>query len=343
MGRMMRCATFAAAVFAACSPRAIAEDIVIYKSGSDESGRSQSRGEIIDFTGEELKMRQTSGRESRIPADKIVEIRSEWTPQHTTGDSLFAAGKSAEALEQYAEAVRVEHRVWAKRKILARQVWCLRATNQQEQACAVFLSIFNNDSTTQYFDAIPLSWKTQQPGPALERQCKTWLAGESQPIEKLIAASWLFSTADRGAALDVLGLLTNDPDPRIAHLAEAQRWRAMTVVAKIDDVARWQKQIERMPKPLRAGPGYIVAQALSRLEQHEPAALAYMQVAIFFPHDRELAASSLHGAALELEQLGRTAEAVGLYREVTSGYADVPIAAESTGRLNALAKSADAE
>ena len=47
-------------------------------------------------------------------------------------------------------------------------------------------------------------------------------------------------------------------------------------------------------------------------------------------------ANSLHSAAGELEQLGRASEAVGLYREVVSEYADVAVAAEANGRLQAL-------
>lgn len=341
MNRTNRLSVVAITILAALSGQVNAEDTVIYKTGQDGSGRAQTRGEIVEFTGEDLRIRQTSGRQNLIPTEKVIEIRSPWTPQQTKGDTLFAEGKFSEAIEQYTEAVRIEHRIWAKRKILAKQVWCLRATKNFEQACVVFLSIVGNDPTTQYFDSIPLAWMTKQPNLNLERRAKTWLADDSEPVEQLIAASWLLSTGERGVALAALGRLANDRDPRIAHLASAQRWRTISVIAKPDDVDRWQKQVTRMPSALRAGPNFIVAQTLARQEQHEKAALAFMQVAIFFPNDRELVAASLHRAGLELEQLGREPEAVGLYREVASGYADVAVAAEATGRLEALTNGAE--
>ncbi len=318
-----------------------AVDIVTYTSGQDGKKQSKAHGEIIDYTGKSLTIVLAGDREQLIPTERVVEIKSAWTPQQTEGDKKYAEGKFDEALQQYEDSVRIEHRVWAKRLILSKHVWCLRATKKYELAAEKFLLIVGNDSTTQYFDCIPLAWKTQQPDAGFQRQAIKWLDAQDDAVTTLMGASWLLSTTHRPAALDALAQLGNDPDPRIAHLADAQRWRTEIVTAKPDEVGRWQKQIDRMPKSLRAGPHFIVAQALARQGQHELSAMTFMRTAIFFPNDRQLVAGSLHLAATELEQLGRTSEAVGLYREVANVYADVAVAAEATGRLESLTKAND--
>jgi len=317
-----------------------ADDVVVYSTSSNANKRSRATGEILDFTGEELTIRQVGGRENSIPTSRVIEVQSEWTPQQKKAEQLFHKHKFTEALAEYQEAARVEHRLWAKRGIFAQIDWCNRALGNLGQAATAWLSIYASDPTTQYFEAIPLAWQTVRPDVKSQEQASEWLSGNARDVERLIGASWLISSGQRNTAIAALRRLSSSSDPRIAHLADAQLWRTQIVTAKRDDVTKWQQQIDRMPEALRAGPYFVLGQVRSRLEQREPAALAFMRVPVFHQKDYQLVAASLHSAARELEQLGRSTEALGLYNEVASDYADAPIAAESAGRLKALSQGA---
>ncbi|MBW3597545.1 MAG: hypothetical protein KY475_09755, partial [Planctomycetes bacterium] len=101
---------------------AIAEDAVIVATGQDGQTRVRRTGEILDFTGQTLTLRTTTGAEAAIPADRVIDIETEWTAPHRRGDEFFAEDKFAEALEQYREAARQETRPWVRRRLLAQAV-----------------------------------------------------------------------------------------------------------------------------------------------------------------------------------------------------------------------------
>ncbi len=313
-----------------------AEDVVTLTSGRDGSSRTRATGVIVDWTGEELTLRLPSGRENTYPTSRVVDIQSQWTAEQKQADQLFVEGKFNEASVLYRRAFDADPRVWAKRRILSQIVWCSQAAGDTERACVEFLRLVASDPTTQYFDAIPLAWKPQQPTLSLEGRAKTWMSGDDGSVAALIGASWLLSTSARTSAIDTLQRLENDRDARIAHLAGAQLWRTQIVTAKAEEVADWQRQIELMPQSLRGGAYFTLGRALSRLKQHEKAALAFMRVPILYSSDRQLSADALNAAARELEELDRPSEAAGLYREVIVDYAGTAIAAEAKSRLDAI-------
>ena len=84
-------------------------------------------GEILDYTGRELRIRLSSGREAAIPADRVRRIETRWIAEHAAGDALREQGKFDEALDQYRAALGKESRLWVRRKNLAEMVWCLSA------------------------------------------------------------------------------------------------------------------------------------------------------------------------------------------------------------------------
>jgi tetratricopeptide (TPR) repeat protein len=318
-------------IAALCFTGFAAADTVIL---TGDSAQARLTGEILEYTGAELRLRQAGGRESVVPAERVARIEAVWTPEHQQGDALLAEGKFAEAVAQYGLALRAEKRQWAQRLILSRAVRCYAGLGQFEQAGKTFLIILAYDPATQYFDAVPLSWSSHQPSAALEAQASAWLEAASQPAAVLLGASWLLSTGKRGAAVAALKRLSTEAEPRVAALAKAQLWRTELVTATAEDLAGWHVAIERMPAALRAGPYLTLGRALARLGDGEQAALVLMRVPILYADDRALAAEALVAAADELNKLGRRGEALGLYREAASAHAGTPAAAEAQARLS---------
>lgn len=312
------------------------EDVVVFKVGQDGRGRSQMAGEILDYTGKELRLRTQSGREAVIPAERVVTIDSDWQQKQAAADDLLNQGESAKALDLYLAAVREQPRVWVRRRILAQCVRCYYELGKIEQAGAAFLIVLRSDPATQYFDAIPLSWTTQQPTASLQRQAASWLEDETTPAASLMGASWLLSSTQRAKAISKLQRLTTGADSRVALLAEAQLWRSKIVTATPQDVPRWQAVIDRMPSGLRGGPYYLLGQLLARHDLHEQAAVAYLRVPILYPQQRGLSAECLLASGEQLEKLGQTREALGLYRELISGYSATQAASEAQQRITDL-------
>lgn len=302
-----------------------AEDVVIVASGERGEGRVRRTGEILDYTGQTLLLRSESGVESSIPADRVLEVQSTWTPPHQRGDEQFIDAKFAEALEQYRAAVSQEKRGWVRRRLYAQAVWCYRHLNQPDLAAAVFLTLVTEDPTTPNYDAIPLTWTSAQPSGAFEKRLRTWLTSDQAPAN-LIAASWLLTTPQRTAAMEKLRSLTTHADHRVALLAEAQLWRAEQSTAELEDMTRWRQVIAKLPEPLRAGPYLVQGQTLSRLGDSRAAVLALLRVPVLYSTHRSLAAEALLAAGREAERLGRNEDAGQLYRELITQYPESDLA-----------------
>ena len=316
--------------------RVSAVDTITVATGQDGKGRSRITGQIIDYTGEALRLELPSGREQKIASERIVEVETTWQANHTAGDRLLVERKYGDALDRYRAALGQEQRRWAQRRILAQCVWCQQHLEQWGQAAETFLTIYRSDRATQYLPSIPLVWTAPHwLNDSLQASAASWLAAADSPAASLLGASWLLTTDRQAAAQEALRRLSTDRDARIAFLAEAQRWRTRVLTADRQEVDRWREWIRRMPDDLRPGPWFTLGLALARQGLHEQAALAHLRVPILYSSHRSLAAESLLAAGRELELLGQRDEAVGLYREVTAVHGGVA-AATARSRLENL-------
>lgn len=310
---------------------AAADDVVVIATGEDKSGRQKMKGRIVRYAGQELVLEQLSGREKSIPAESVVEIQTTWTEPHRSADALLAAGKFDEALKQYRLAMQEEKRRWAQQQIMSQMIWCYRGQGNIDTACETFIKLHGSDPPPKYFEAIPLSWRAQSPPARMAQLAREYL-GSSSSVAQLLGASWLLSTRN-AKVVDALRRLTNDPDRRIALLAEAQLWQSQIVTADDDQLQRWSRMLQRLPAGLRGGPYYTLGRGLAQRNHHEQAALTLMRVPIFYPQDRTLAADALLATALQLEKLDRPDQARTLYRELLTTYRASPAAAEAKIRL----------
>ncbi len=326
---------FAIVVLALTSIPIAAQDTVTIAAGN-EGGKTRIGGRILDYNGRELHMQVAGGLEKSFPTPKILRVETQYEPQHVQADVALAQGRFEEALALYQKAVKSEPRRWVRRKIIAQWVWCYRALGRADRACEAFLLLLRDDPDTPYFDCIPLAWLPRQPSAAMEQTARAWL-GRQEPAAVLLGASYLLTTNKRAGALTKLRKLTTASDTRIAQMALAQTWRATDAGADEQEIDAIQLAIERIPEPLRAGPYFVLGAALLGRQQWEQAALALMRVPILYPQHRLLAARSLVDVGRAMQRLGRTAEAVRLYRELLHTYAEQRQAvAEAESRLQAM-------
>jgi len=331
--------SFVLALLLGTGDRLLAADVVAVRS-ADGKRETRITGEIVDWLGPELILRRSSGREERIPSDRVLNVDATWNEAHVQAEGLRNVGDLAAALVLFNQAIRSEERAWVRRRLLARIVECNAETGQIEQAGETFAALIQSDPQTPDFAVIPLNWGTVRTTAGLESIAGRWLSAKSASV-KLLGASWLLSSAQRNQAVAALNRLASDPDARVAFLAKGQLWRTEVVTVTDASISKWQDVIRRMPEPLRAGPYFVVADALARREQPQQAALHWMRIPILYPQQRQLAAEALWGAANQLERIEQTPEALALYREIVSRHKDAPCAAQAEQRLLTAGKKAE--
>jgi tetratricopeptide (TPR) repeat protein len=321
-------------------PSADAQDAVITSSATDPAARVKKQGEIVDYTGEELTLKTTFGTTERIPAARVVEIKSSWTPAHDTALTARSEGRLDEAIEAFREARREEQRRWAQRLIMAELAGTYLEAGQIDAAGNQFLEIILSDPATIHFDVIPIAWRAAPPDVVLEARAGQWLASKKLPTARLLGASWLLSSGQRAAATAALDELAGSSDPRIAGMAQAQLWRTKLVTAKPDEISRWHAQLKKMPREVQAAGWFILGDLYARQNKPEQAAIAYLKTPLLFREQRAMAADALLAAGKQLEKMGQASQAVGLYRELVRDFAHLPVAAEAQSRLKELTPEA---
>jgi tetratricopeptide (TPR) repeat protein len=317
-----------------------AQDTVITSSASDPAARIKKQGEIVEYTGAELTLKTTFGTTERIPAARVVEIKSAWTPAHQTAIAARSKGRLEEAIEAFREAKREEMRPWAQRQIMAELSGTYLEAGQIDAAGNQFLEIVLADPATIHFDVIPIAWRAAPPDPVLEARAGQWLASKKLPAAQLLGASWLLSGGQRVAATATLEELTKSSDSRIAGLAQIQLWRTKLVTAKPEEISRWHAQLEKMPREIQAAGWYILGDLYARQTRSEQAAIAYLKVPLLFREQRAMAADALLAAGKQLEKMGEASQAAGMYRELVRDFAHLPAAAEAQTRLKELTPEA---
>ena len=324
-----------------------ADRVVVIRDGQPRT----LSGEILDYTGSELKLKTAAGREETIPGSQVKSVETQWSDEQMSADKKRESGDFQAALDEYRQAQTAEKRLWVKRRIAAWTVVCHRQLGDWRRATELFSTLHRNDPTTPYFDCIPLSWTPMEPDSNLNRWATGLLQEEKPAIETLIACSLLISLGDRSVAVAALEQLTlgkttqekrardKSSDERISQLAEAQLWRPRVVKANSADLELWRAAIERMPTNIRPGPWFVLGQGLSRQERRSESALAFLRGPIAQMPDRLLAAESFLAAGKELERMGRVEETATLYREIV---ADYPFSSAAREASQWLAKPAAA-
>jgi tetratricopeptide (TPR) repeat protein len=297
-----------------------AEDVVRLR-GPRGQGEQRVIGEVLEYTGEGLRIRRSSGREERYDAERVIEIQSDWNQPHQSAEQLLADRRPAEALPLLRQAMAEEQRNWVRRQLLARQVVAYRQAGELEQAVAAFAALVQSDPGTPHFSVIPLCWPNPLPSASLDARARGWLDHPSRAVQ-LLGASWSLTSPQRPAAIRTLQQLAESTDPRIAYLARCQLWRTELPTVTERNLIGWREVIQRMPSDLRAGPTLLLAQGLARTGQTTEAAIEFLRLPILYAEQFDLAAEGLWGAGQQLEAARQTDEAMTLYRELIADHPD---------------------
>jgi tetratricopeptide (TPR) repeat protein len=322
--------------------RVVAEDRVTVQP-SEVGSPIVVVGEIDEFNARRITIRVNSGVPLlSYPTDEVLNVSTHYGQQHLQGVSEFEAGHTGEARRLLEEALPREPRVWVQRELRAWLVRCALRDSDRRTAGIEFVEIVNSDAETRHWGVAPLVWAPESIGDSLREAAGNWLAARPDPVKLLGASILLLDPTFGEAARQELDRLTRSSNRYVVDLAKAQQWRLQLIHDELStyQISSWNERIDRMPKPLRGGPCYLLGRAYAGRGDLEQAAASFLWVPLVYGDDPLLSARASLEAANALERLGRTAESAALYGELVERYAWSPCAAEARSRLESQATRA---
>jgi tetratricopeptide (TPR) repeat protein len=288
----------------------MADDAVLLKGGN------RMVGEMIDYDDRGVRIQLTSGQQVFYPSRDIQSVETSRVEQHDQADIALERREYPQAIVLYRQALGTENRRWATVQIQTGLVRAYRQTGELDEAARLYFEIFAKRSDADIVSLAPIRWMEGQPcSDASIVAARGWLHDE-RPIARLLAASWLYTTAQRDDARTVLDELQT-VEQRIGWMARAQLWRLPKEPPPEDLLKRMQQSVEKIPSNLRAGPQFTLAAAEESGGRLDHAALAYLRVAYIDAPGSDLAAEALLRAARISREIGHEADAQKILIEIT--------------------------
>lgn len=318
---------FAAVYFAAAGwmnhDDLLAEDIVFLKRSAIQSGRTRFQGTIREFDSENLYLVTSDGRKQTINTQRIARVETADLSGRSSADRLFKSFKFEQANQAYQKAIAGEQRQWVKRELIAQQILCQSALEENEKAIGLFLALSAGKPNHRFFHVIPVTWQFR---PIIDSQKKVFdkmLSGN--PLEQFIAASWSLDQHSNTVAIKVLRQLAGRDDPdgmmtRVSQLAAFQVYRCEISSLSNKDLLRWRRAIEKMHRLDRAGPIWMAGNLMQNNENYLSAAAEFLKLPILYPEHYQLGAASLEAAAIALDRQGDRSAGNLVLRELANRY-----------------------
>ena len=321
-------------------------DKVILSPGGRSSTRVTLKGEILEYTGETLRIRLKVGEAAKeFSASDVIEIVTPQVSGHQAGLALFGMADFKGAAKAFLAAFEDEQRAWVKREILTYLIRCAMLEGDFVNATSKFSILVRSDPRTRSFSLIPLIWIRQTANPALKSQGETWLLDEKQPVAvRLMGASILLDDPQFGTTASVtLRDLAAQSDRRVGVLAACQQWRTRLATRKEinpTELKVWEQKLESLPEELRGGPHFLMGRAYVSRREFELGAVHLLWTPLVQPEDHFFAARATLEAADALATIGQLEEAARLYEETATRFANTPSSQEATSQLHELLKQA---
>lgn len=314
--------------------RTAAGDTVTIAPAAADGASFQVVGTIVDYRGDRILIERANGSQRTFPSLRVRNIKTTWPEAYDPARRSMQKRAWATAIAQLDAAARSEQRIWARRLILTDLMRSQMAAGRWEAAGELMILLNRSDPATPAWGEAPLAWFTAEyVRPATAER---WLADTNPAAARLLGASWLLATPQRGQAQTVLNSLANNGSPPIAGLAVAQLWRLSSNRVRENQIASWRQHLKKLPAELRAGPQHVLAQAYYRLARYDEAALVALESPLAGAAPRELSARGLVLAGQAVAKSGHAEEARRLWSEVRDDYADTRQHADVVSLLNGL-------
>ncbi|QEG24602.1 tetratricopeptide repeat protein [Mariniblastus fucicola] len=307
--------TLGIALLLACAscPNGFAQDVVYLKK-TNAPGESKRKGEIVNWVGDTISIKGKSGVKD-FDTDQLIRFETAWHGGYEDGKRLLEEYRYDAAVDQFASALESEPRAWMQNIVDAKLVECFLAKDDFGNAARHFLRVIDDDPQSRFRHLAPLVWTSSKPNRQQLQKAEVWLESR-EPMIAMLGASWMLADQSNKKAKQKMERLTRDFDPVVASLAKAQVWRLDSVAP---DAKRLELRIElvrSMPKEVRCGAWYLIAEAQSKSKQEDEAIVNFMRIPINDPQQGGLAAAALYQTAWLLKNTNREQQSQSLRNEL---------------------------
>lgn len=227
---------------------------------------------IVAFDDQQIRLvREGQGAETVMPAGRVLWIEpDEVSDFERNMISLFKQGEYARSLSGLPDALRSRPPVWRQQWLTMLSATSAWKSGKAEIALELVGQLDRRPLPAMVLAWLPIAWRNgAQPGVAITI-AKQRLQDSSSAV-RLVAASWLLSSPDRGQGVAIINELKQDPRVEIAQLAEILSWRTATPPQVGQSSRTWEKRIEALPMALQTGPSRLLANKLQASGQEDAA------------------------------------------------------------------------
>ncbi|MDF1745795.1 MAG: hypothetical protein P1V19_19000 [Gimesia sp.] len=278
---------------------------------------------ILNFTHSEIKVKLLpSGTVRTYPSSQIIKVHTPQTEHYQQGLKELKASQFSKAIESFSEALNIENRSWVRREILALMTKAALSQGDLLKAALRFQMMVENEPDSRHFELIPLDWTIRESISPVRNSAHRWLKMKDE-VKQLMGASILLTTPDyRAQAEAALRSLATSPNINVQQLARTQLWRIRLRAGDLNhlELQRWERNLNRVPKHLKAGPYYLLGTGYALLERHDQATASFLWAPLAYDSNPQLSAMANLKAADSLLALGQTANALRLYQETVVRY-----------------------
>ncbi len=221
------------------APRII-EHVGVVKTFDDKQFVATSRTDTVDTT---------------IAAARVLWIEPLDPPeQEANAVQLYLDGKYAAAVRPLLDAIGNAPPVWRQLWLSTSAAQSAMRSGRHKVSLELISQIDRRPLPPLVESQLPVAWQTQMGDAMAVAAAKERLTDSSSAV-RLVAASWLLSSANRTQAIAVLQSLRSDgARPGIAAMANSLLWQTVPPPDVHDALSQWQADLNTLPLVYQTGP-----------------------------------------------------------------------------------------
>lgn len=229
-------------------------------------------GTVVDLDATQLRF-VVAGDEAAtvIAADRVVWIEStEVDSLQAEMIQLFVDDRHNESLAKLPSVLKQRPPVWRQQWLTMLAATSAWKSGRSKIALELVSQLDRRPLPALSLAWLPIAWTNRRQSTDSVAAARTRLSDPS-PAVRLVAASWLLSSADRSQAAATLAALKDNERKSIAALASVLQWRTASPPQVAEAAASWQRQVGRLPLVLQTGPTRTLIDKLRAAGQAEQA------------------------------------------------------------------------
>ena len=229
-------------------------------------------GRVLQFDAQQLRLLCTGDEaETVINAGRVIWIQPEpVSALEREAIELFEQARFADSLQMLPDILKQRPPVWRQQWITMLSSVNAWKSGRAKIALELVGQLDRRPLPLMVIAWLPVAWQNGALSSETVAAAKSRLQ-DTSPAVRLVAASWLLSSADRTQAISTLKDLTRDSRIEIARLAEVLLWRTTPPPEVADLASQWQNRLETLPMALQTGPTQTIIDKLKAAGQSEAA------------------------------------------------------------------------